>query len=221
MLKALPTDLNAAIKQARQFEKIILKQENTSASVSAIQLESAGGQDDVDSEIAALSAQFQALLKKRNGSNGQGGRGATNGNSGGRGGRGRGAPRGGANNNGANSYNVCQYCKKPGHLQKVCNSRIKAGAPQVDANCKPYTYSRDGGRHGRSRSRSRRGRQQPMGTAKLRLGIHAGSGFLLTGGTAPRCDRCAGNIVFVEELQVNKNLPTISINVMGNSKAEY
>jgi len=30
-----------------------------------------------------------------------------------------------------------------------------------------------------------------------------------------------GNIVFVEELQVNKNLPTISINVMGNSKAEY
>jgi len=53
------------------------------------------------------------------------------------------------------------------------------------------------------------------------MGIHAGGGFLLTGGTAPRCDRRAGNIVFVEELQCNKNLPTISINVMGNHKAEY
>ncbi len=50
------------------------------------------------------------------------------------------------------------------------------------------------------------------------MGIHAGGGFLLTGGTAPRCDRRAGNIVFVEELQINKNLPTISINVMGNKK---
>ncbi len=44
---------------------------------------------------------------------------------------------------------------------------------------------------------------------------------MLTGGTAPRCDHRAGNIVFVEELQVNKNLPTIFINVMGNQKAEY
>ena len=34
---------------------------------------------------------------------------------------------------------MCRYCKKPGHLQKVYNSRIKAGAPEVDAQDKPYT----------------------------------------------------------------------------------
>ena len=143
MLKAPPTDLSTAIKQARQLEKIVLKPENTSASVSAIQQEAMGGHDDVDAEIAALSAQFQALLKKRNGANGKGGRGAANGNRGGRGGRGRGAPRGGGAANGSGSYNVCRYCKKPGHLQKVCNSRIKAGAPQVDAAGKPYTYAQE------------------------------------------------------------------------------
>ena len=143
MLKAPPTDLNAAIKQARQLEKIVLKPENTSASVSELHQDATGHSDDVDAEIAALSAQFQALIKKRNGANGRGGRGAANGNRGGRGGRGRGAPRGGGTASGNSSYNVCRYCKKPGHLQKVCNSRIKAGAPQVDLNGKPYTYAQE------------------------------------------------------------------------------
>jgi len=143
MLKAPPTDLNAAIKQARQLEKIVLKPENTSASVSELQQEASGHHDTIDAEIAALSAQFQALIKKRNGANGRGGRGAANGNRGGRGGRGRGAPRGGGAANGNSSYNVCRYCKKPGHLQKVCNSRIKAGAPQVDLNGKPYVYGQE------------------------------------------------------------------------------
>jgi hypothetical protein len=73
MLKAPPTDLNTAIKQARQLEKIVLKPENTSASVSAIQQEAAGSYDEVDAKIAALSAQFQALLKKRSGANSRGG----------------------------------------------------------------------------------------------------------------------------------------------------
>ena len=88
----------------------------------------------LDAKIEALSASFQALLKRRNGNNSsRGGRG--NGNSQrGRGGRGRGG-RGGN----TTGYNVCRYCKKPGHLQKVCNSRIKAGAPEVDAQGKPYT----------------------------------------------------------------------------------
>jgi transposase InsO family protein len=44
---------------------------------------------------------------------------------------------------------------------------------------------------------------------------------LLNDGTAPKCDRRPGNIVFVNEVQINKVLPTISINVMGNTKAEY
>lgn len=56
-----------------------------------------------------------------------------------------------------------------------------------------------------------------MGSAGLQLG----SGFLLTSSTAPRSDPRAGNIVFVESIEHNKLLPTISINVMGNPKTEY
>lgn len=36
----------------------------------------------------------------------------------------------------------CRYCKKPGHLQQRCFARIKAGAPCVDANGKPYGRSK-------------------------------------------------------------------------------
>ena len=50
-----------------------------------------------------------------------------------------------------------------------------------------------------------------------------GSGFSVNGGTAPRSDRRSGETVYVETVNVhsNKQLPTISIDVMGNSKAEY
>ncbi len=44
---------------------------------------------------------------------------------------------------------------------------------------------------------------------------------MLTDSTAPKCDCSKGNIVFEEELHVNKNLPSISINVMVNSKGEH
>ena len=40
-------------------------------------------------------------------------------------------------------YNVCRYCKKPGHLQKICNSRIKAGALEVDAQGIPYMHTNE------------------------------------------------------------------------------
>lgn len=38
----------------------------------------------------------------------------------------------------ANSSTVCRYCKKNGHFQKDCRSRIREKAPMVDANGKPY-----------------------------------------------------------------------------------
>ena len=49
------------------------------------------------------------------------------------------------------------------------------------------------------------------------------SGFSVNGGTALRSDRRSGETVYVESLNVNSNkqLPTISIDVMGNSKTEY
>jgi len=33
---------------------------------------------------------------------------------------------------------VCRWCKKTGHMQKECRSRIKANGKMVDANGKPY-----------------------------------------------------------------------------------
>ena len=33
---------------------------------------------------------------------------------------------------------LCYYCKRPGHLQKSCEARIKARAPMVDRFGKPY-----------------------------------------------------------------------------------
>jgi len=38
----------------------------------------------------------------------------------------------------ANASTVCRYCKKNGHFQKDCRSRIRDGAPMVDANGKAY-----------------------------------------------------------------------------------
>ena len=32
----------------------------------------------------------------------------------------------------------CRYCKKMGHMQKECKSRLRDNAPEVDANGKPY-----------------------------------------------------------------------------------
>jgi hypothetical protein len=38
----------------------------------------------------------------------------------------------------ANATTICRYCKKNGHFQKDCRSRIRDKAPMVDAQGKPY-----------------------------------------------------------------------------------
>lgn len=38
----------------------------------------------------------------------------------------------------ANSSTICRYCKKTGHFQKECRSRIRDKAPMVDANGQPF-----------------------------------------------------------------------------------
>ena len=139
LMKAPPATLNAAIKMARSLEKIQVKNDSSHAGVTEIhpQQQHSNADATLDAEIEALSAKFQSLLNRHNGSNGhRGGRG--NGSNQ----RGRGRGRGGRGGN-ATGYNVCRFCKKPGHLQKVCNSRIKAGAPEVDAQGKPYTHANE------------------------------------------------------------------------------
>ncbi len=112
LMKAPPTDLNAAIKAARQLEKIHAKPENGHATVSEIgQSNPQAAADDVDQQIEALSAQFQALLKRRQANNGRGGRGGRGRGTQGRGGRGRGRGQTQGNNGtSSSSYNTCRYC---------------------------------------------------------------------------------------------------------------
>ena len=54
--------------------------------------------------------------------------------------KGKGGP-----NNGNKGSIQCRYCKKFGHMQSVCKSRIRDGAPMVGADGKPYQPRAQGG----------------------------------------------------------------------------
>jgi hypothetical protein len=72
LMKAPPATINAAIKMSRSLEKIHIKSDNSHATISEIQpQQQQHGDTLLDAEIEALSAQFQALLKRRNGGNAQ------------------------------------------------------------------------------------------------------------------------------------------------------
>ena len=44
------------------------------------------------------------------------------------------------NGNSSNNGNIsCRYCKKKGHMQRECKSRLRDNAPMVDANGKPFS----------------------------------------------------------------------------------
>ena len=130
LMKTPPATLMEAVKAARHLEKIKQdpKQASSASTVSVVDAE------QTDQQIEALSSSFKSWLSKRGNSRGRA-RGRGNGNN-----RGYRSGPNGNNGNGGNStpYNTCRYCKKPGHLQKVCNSRIRAGAPEVDDKGKPY-----------------------------------------------------------------------------------
>jgi hypothetical protein len=133
LMKAPPATLMEAVKAARHLEKIKQDPKST-ATVSAIDTKDAN--DEFDPQIEALSTSFKSWLQNKRGASRGRGRGRGNGNN-------RGSGRSNSNGNAqrndsnSNSYNTCRYCKKPGHLQKVCNSRIRAGAPEVDQRGKP------------------------------------------------------------------------------------
>lgn len=126
LMKTPPNTLMDAVKAARHLEKITSEPKHNgsngkSAAVSAVTVKD---ENEFDQQIEALSTSFKSWLSSRGRNNN---RARGRGNRGGRGGR------GGATTNGA-----CRYCKKPGHMQKVCNARIRAGAPEVDEKGKPY-----------------------------------------------------------------------------------
>ena len=123
LMKAPPATLMDAVKAARHLEMITTEPKTSNSKAAAVTAVEAT--DDAQLDIEALSSSFKSWLTKR-------GRG--NGRSRGRGPRNARGGRGAANGTSA----TCRYCKKPGHMQKYCNARIRAGAPEVDDKGKPY-----------------------------------------------------------------------------------
>jgi hypothetical protein len=132
LMKNPPATLCDAVKAARHLERISMEPKSNGKTV-AVQAVDYDATPDVDKQIEALSASFKTWLSSRGRNNGN------NNNTNGRA-RGRGQQRGGRGARGASSATsaTCRYCKKPGHLQKYCNARIRAGAPEVDEKGKPY-----------------------------------------------------------------------------------
>lgn len=125
LLKNPPATLYDAFQQAVTLERIQLEPRKTPQTTVAPVSEN---DEDSDNEEEARIAELSNALKKLKAKRAQ--------NSSNKGARAPSQPKSNANSN--PNYNKCRYCKKVGHLQKVCNSRIKAGAPMVDKEGKPY-----------------------------------------------------------------------------------
>ena len=135
MMKAPPADMYAAFMQATKLEKIAAEPHRQGAasqqSVYEVEAEppmlapASPGLDgsNVEAECAALAAKIKMLRRKAKPS-----------------GKPAGAPKTTKHSTGGPSddYNRCRYCKQLGHLQARCFSRIKAGAPMVDKEGKPF-----------------------------------------------------------------------------------
>jgi hypothetical protein len=129
LLKTPPATLYEAFQQAVTLERIQLEPRKTpQTNIAPVDDEANDGSDNEDEErIAALSAALNKLKHKRTQSYNNNNKSQQ---------RAAGANKSAPNSN--PNYNKCRYCKKIGHLQKVCNTRIKAGAPMVDKDGKPY-----------------------------------------------------------------------------------
>ena len=121
MLEAMPATLWDAFQQALGLEKIHQPPKNF-ASMNAISEEN-DDTEEIDIEIDAVSAQLRRLQTKRsNFAQRPNNNKWTNNNS---------------NNKDQGKFDmkdaICRCCKKKGHMQDVCFTRIKKGLPCVDA----------------------------------------------------------------------------------------
>ena len=135
IMKAPPADLYAAFQAASSLEKIHTEPRKSSAASQNVykvtedhqdKNEEDGGDADVDAECAALSARIKTLRNKQRKPGGK--KASSNKPS---------KPNSAAATNNSD-YNKCRYCKIEGHLQKNCYSRIKANAPMVDKQGRPF-----------------------------------------------------------------------------------
>ena len=135
LMKTAPATLYSAFKAAAELEGIQATPHRfTTGAVAELQNEEDAfdNTDDLDQEIEAINMKLRSLTNRRAQRGASRGRGSTRGRGANRGTRGN---RGGATNSG--SAMQCWYCKKNGHHQDDCYSRINAGAPKVNRSGKP------------------------------------------------------------------------------------
>ena len=153
LLKAPPATLYDAFNHAVTLERIHTEPKKApQQAVAPVDEQSDIPSDEEDPQIAELSHKLKMLKQKRN--KAQGATGNPN----------RQQSRTGQQQQqrASNDYNKCRYCKKPGHLQKVCNSRLKSGAPMVDKDGNPYKSVQDIGQQQQQQQQFSNYPQQPQ-----------------------------------------------------------
>jgi len=116
VMEEAPPDLIDLVDLAIEKETIYLNEKNTAPTPSLFSIdeknETEGGEDKIElstEEKEMINALRKRQPFKRNG-----------------------------NTNSASSTVVCRYCKKTGHWQKYCRTRLREKAPCIDENGKPY-----------------------------------------------------------------------------------
>jgi Retrotransposon gag protein/Eukaryotic translation initiation factor 3 subunit G len=119
VMEEAPADLVDIVDLAIEKETIYLNEKNSAPTPSLFSIQESKEKEGVDEQTELSSEEREmilALRKKKNQTPFK-----RNGN---------GSP--------ASSTVVCRYCKKTGHWQKQCRSRLRDKAPMLDENGKPY-----------------------------------------------------------------------------------
>ena len=122
LMKNMPASLWEAFQAAMALEKITSTPRATAA-VNQVSTEQPESEGEIELEIDAVRAQLKRLEYRKNS-----GRPNTSGKTGGGTGTGKYDPK----------AVICRCCKKKGHMQEVCYTRINKNLPCVDAQGKPW-----------------------------------------------------------------------------------
>ena len=122
LMKNMPASLWEAFQSAMALEKITSTPRATAA-VNQVSTEQPESEGEMELEIDAVRAQLKRLEYRRNS-----GRPNSSGKTGGGTGTGKYDPK----------AVICRCCKKKGHMQEVCYTRINKNLPCVDAQGKPW-----------------------------------------------------------------------------------
>jgi hypothetical protein len=124
VMKAGHEGLRETLSAARETETVLEDVEKKAKHITAVSQEEDETESPFERELADEELEAINAIRKRNGKPPF-----------------RRRPpfrRNGGNQNRSRTNLTCRFCKKSGHLQKDCHTRIRSGAPMVDAQGKPY-----------------------------------------------------------------------------------